>query len=149
MSTGHPYSVSVDARHRDENGYRWTIAGSPSGKFSSRETYGTRREALVAGDNAVLRLARIWRQENASALEYLPIARSRPGLTAVRSVTMFKRQPLTSSISVERLGSLVRALSGGRRGASTGTALSVFARRRPPSSAVRKRPGIHEILSSL
>ena len=62
---------------------------------------------------------------------------------------MVTQRSLTSSIGVERLGSLVRALSGGRRGASKGTALSVFARRRPPSSPVGKLPGIHEILSSL
>lgn len=66
MIADHPYSLSIDGRHPGENGFRWSIAGSPSGKIASRETYATRREATIAGNGAVNRLAETWRLRKAA-----------------------------------------------------------------------------------
>ena len=62
---------------------------------------------------------------------------------------MGTQRSLTSSISIVRLKSLVRALSGGRLSVTKDAVRSLSARHRPPSSPISTRPSIHEIFGNL
>ena len=59
---------------------------------------------------------------------------------------MVTQRSRTSSISAERLRSLVRTLSGGRRGAAQGAVRHPFDQRRRLDTRVKKLPGVDDIL---